>query len=110
MGAIGHRDAPFSYAPSLWEKRTCSFNENTNMTYGKSAGWVFFIAMIALVNGQREGADAPSIGRGQGVMAQSQPAAPSTLSQHQPTLVDSRGAHLQGTARAQATKVSLPRT
>lgn len=80
------------------------------MTYGKSAGWVFFIAMIALVNGQREGADVPSTGPSQGVMAQAQRIAPSELSKQQPTLVDSRGANLQGPARAQATKVSLPRT
>lgn len=81
------------------------------MTYGKSAGWVFFIAMIALVNGQRDGADEPSLGTGSGVMAQAQRSAPSELSnKQQPTLADSRGANLQGAARAQATKVSLPRT
>lgn len=80
------------------------------MTYGKSAGWVFFIAVLALVNGQRDGGIEPSVGPAAGVMAQTPRVAPSQPSTHQPTLVDSRGANLQGAARVQTSKVSLPRT
>jgi hypothetical protein len=78
------------------------------MTYGKSAGWVAFIAVLALVNGGREAVVEP--GKGPGVMAEAQRVAPAEPRQHQPTLVDSRGTTARsGAARAQTT-AALPRT
>jgi hypothetical protein len=80
------------------------------MTYGKSAGWVAFIAVLALVNSGREAAVEPSSGQGRGVMADAQRVTPAEPRQQKPTLVDSRGTTVRsGAARAQGT-AALPRT
>lgn len=59
------------------------------MTYAKSAGWVVFIAVLALVSGQREPAAVPALASERSAVP------PTRLETAEPrgqaTLVDSRG-------------------